>query len=72
MKKEREMKLKEEKTQEAKQRQEEVKDQQYRLKGIQNENNKKNYTYDYEGNIICFNLPGNKNLLPKLPAEQEE
>lgn len=54
MKKEREMKLKEEKTQEAKQRQEEVKDQQYRLKGIQNENNKKNYTYDYEGNIIMF------------------
>lgn len=54
MKKERENKLKEEKTQEAKLRQEEVKEQQYRLKGIQSESSKKNYTYDYEGNIIMF------------------
>lgn len=54
MKKEREMKLKEEKTQEAKHRQEEVKEQQYKLKGINNENAKKNYTYDYEGNIKVF------------------
>lgn len=54
MKKEREMKLKEEKSQEAKQRLEEVKEQQYKLKGMNNENSKKNYTYDYEGNIIPF------------------
>lgn len=54
MKKEREMKLKEEKSQEAKQRLEEVKEQQYKLKGMNNENSKKNYTYDYEGNIITF------------------
>ena len=52
MKKEREMKLKEEKLQEAKQRLRELKEQQYKLTGLNYENNKKNCTYDYEGNII--------------------
>lgn len=53
MKRERDMKLKE-KNQEAKHKQEEIKEQQYKIKGMNNENSKKNYTYDYEGNIILF------------------
>ena len=64
MKKEREMKLKEEKSQEAKQRLEEVKEQQYKLKGMNNENSKKNYTYDFEGNIIPFQLVKVEKLPP--------